>query len=196
MLRVEDQCNVVSGETMTCIEDAASDNVAGLPIFTEMTDNNDGTYTANYSLGSVAAGTNVGISVELVADNGVWVEYYNNRDLSGAPDTAGWEYNDLNYNWGTGFVTSTSASNVSVRWWAKIIAPFSETYTLDITHDPAFALYIDDTLLTDSWYYAGPQTSQIQVYLEAGRVYDYRQDLSEGGGTCWAIVEWSSPSLS
>ena len=45
---------------------------------------------------------------------------------------------------------------MSVRWQTKLVAPYSETYTLDIDHDPAFALYLNSELKTDAWYYAGP----------------------------------------
>ena len=45
---------------------------------------------------------------------------------------------------------------MSIRWQTKLVVPYSETYTLDINHDPAFALYLDGELKTDGWYYMGP----------------------------------------
>ena len=44
MLRVEQKCNVDITNSYLCILDPGHSNVAGLPIFTEMTDNGDGTY--------------------------------------------------------------------------------------------------------------------------------------------------------
>ena len=44
MLRVEQKCNVDITNTYFCIEDPDQSNVAGLPLFIEMTDNGDGTY--------------------------------------------------------------------------------------------------------------------------------------------------------
>ena len=158
MLRVEDKCNVVTGETLTCMIDAGSDNVSGLPILKEMTDNGDGTYTATYSF-SGSSGIDLVVSAEFVGESGIWVEYYNNKEGTGTPELARWENSDMDYDWGTGNVTPSTGSDVLVRWWSKLIPLYSETFTFDIEHDPAFALYIDDVLKTDSWYYSGPQTS-------------------------------------
>ena len=44
MLRVEQKCNVDITNSYLCILDPGYSNVAGLPLFTEMTDNGDGTY--------------------------------------------------------------------------------------------------------------------------------------------------------
>ena len=40
---------------------------------------------------------------------------------------------------------------MSLRWQTKLVAPYSETYELDIEIDPAFALYLDGELKTDMW---------------------------------------------
>lgn len=75
------------------------------------------------------------------------------------------------------------------------MVPFSETYTWVIDHDPAFRLYIDGVLEGDFWCFCGSQQNTITLDLEAGRVYDLRMDLSEGGGTCFNMIKWSSPSI-
>ena len=122
-----------------------------------MTDNGDGTYQADYSF-TGGVGTSLTVSAELVApDNGMWIEYYNNQSFSGVPDIARYEVSDINYDWGEGLVTSSSASYVSVRWWTKLIVPYTETYTWVIDHDPAFRLWIDAILVGDFWFFAGPQ---------------------------------------
>ena len=95
------------------------------------------------------------VSAELVSTNGMWVEYYNNRSFSGTPDTERYENQDLYYNWGSGHVTSITSNNVSVRWQTKLVAPYSETYTIYFTVDPAFAIYLDGELKTNFWRFAG-----------------------------------------
>ena len=45
---------------------------------------------------------------------------------------------------------------MSVRWQTKLVAPYSETYTLDIEVDRSFAFYLDGELKTDLWNYEGP----------------------------------------
>lgn len=72
IMRLEQHCTVTNSRL--CVEDAASDNVPGLPTFTVMTDNGDGTYQADYTM--TGAGT-ITVSVELMSGNGDWLEYYN-----------------------------------------------------------------------------------------------------------------------
>ena len=155
-MRVEQQCNVAGYGNLFCEEDAGHSNLAGLPLFTLMTDNGDGTYQADYSF-TGGVGTSLTVSAELVTDNGMWIEYYNNKNFVGVPDIARFETSDINYDWGGGLVTSSKGSNVSVRWWTKLVVPYTETYTWVIDHDPAFRLWIDGILEGDFWFFAGPQ---------------------------------------
>jgi hypothetical protein len=76
-----------------CDLSPSSDNLAGLPIVTEMTDNGDGTYTADYI---VSADGSVTVSVELV-ETGILVEYFTNRSISGIPEITRIENVSLDY---------------------------------------------------------------------------------------------------
>ena len=176
---------------MACIPSATGEIVAGLPIVQAMIDNGDGTYSSTYSF-TGGAGTKVSLSAELVGQNGIWVEYFNNMEMLGTPDKAVWEYQDLNYDWGSGLVTTSQAENVSVRWWGKLMAPQSGDFTFTIEHDSAFALYIDDVLMTDAWYFNGPQTTTFTMKMTKNRVYDYRQEFADDSGTSFAKVQWES----
>ena len=103
ILRLEQHCTVTN--SYLCVLSPSHDNIPGLPTFTTMTDVGDGTYYADFTISQ--AGT-VAVSVEHVSgSNGDWVEYYNSKDFSGTPDIARVEYQDINYNWGNGLVTTT-----------------------------------------------------------------------------------------
>lgn len=156
-LKVEQKCNVAGSGSLLCVEDIGHSNVAGLPLFILMTDNSDGTYQADYSFtGGVS--TSLTVSAELVTGTGMWVEYYTNKDHIGTPAASGFETSDINYNWGSGNIGPLSTgSNASVRWWTKLMVPYSETYTWVIDHDAAFRLWIDSVLEGPFWFYAGPQ---------------------------------------
>ena len=45
---------------------------------------------------------------------------------------------------------------MSVRWQTKLVATYSETYTLTVNADPAFVLYLDGEVKMDSWIFDGP----------------------------------------
>ena len=114
----------------------------GLPIFKKMTDNGDGTYSADYMLSQTGSVT---VSVELLSEGGggAYVEYFDNNAVSGAPVFAKKEMKSLNFQWGFGLVTPSQSDNVSARWYFKLIAPYSETFTFFFDHDAAFKFYLD-----------------------------------------------------
>lgn len=68
-----------------------------------MTDNNDGTHSADYTV-SGGAGS-VTLSVETL--NGQYVEYYNTLDLTGATDPERLETGPFEYLWGYGNVSNS-----------------------------------------------------------------------------------------
>lgn len=128
ILKLEQDCTVTNSHL--CAESVSSDNIPGLPTFTVMTYIGSGQYQADYTITSHGTIT---VSVELVSGNGNYVEYYNTKDFTGTADSkTGIYYQDINYNYGEGLVTSISASNVSVRWRTKLVADYTETYTLYI----------------------------------------------------------------
>jgi len=66
-----------------------------------MTDNGDGTFFSDYI---VSGPGTVTVSVELLNAGGVYAEYFNNVDWSGAPAATQIE-SEINHNWGQGLVT-------------------------------------------------------------------------------------------
>ena len=68
-----------------CELSASSQNLSGLPIIKKMSDNGDGTYSANYLLTQTGSVT---VSVELMSKSssgGAYVEYFDNINVLGAP---------------------------------------------------------------------------------------------------------------
>ena len=89
------------------------------------------------------------------SSGGAYVEYFDNKSVSGAPVLAQKEMKDLNFQWGTGFVTPTQSDNVSARWYFKLIAPYTETFTFFIDADATIRFYIDGQKIYDYWFYTG-----------------------------------------
>ncbi len=95
------------------------------------------------------------------------VQYFNNRDLSGAPvltTTA----SDIQYNWGWGApAAGVSADNFSARW-TRTTYMAGGTYRVTARMDDGVRVYIDDALVIDGWTVQAVITYMRDVYLAAG----------------------------
>ncbi len=140
-------------------------------------DNNDGTYTLSWVFPSPSAvacstttcpGKSVNnpytVHVYLVGGhnnmlNGLRGTYYNNRWLQGPPDMVRVDP-FIMFNWGQDLITSVAASYVSVEWTGYIRPIVTTTaptvtdygiYNFGIEADDSVRLYIDGTLVIDTW---------------------------------------------
>jgi len=58
----------------------------------------------------------------------------------------------INFNWSLGSITPFGRDYVSVRWWGKVKPKTSEPYTFFVTADDGVKVYLDHTLIIDSWH--------------------------------------------
>jgi cysteine-rich repeat protein len=121
------------------------------PIIATMTDNNDGTYTYDYTI-QLDGEVSVLVSLE---NTGVFAEYWDNYAYSGTPDVRNFS-NTLNYNWGGGNVTPSNDDYVTGRFYTKLKAPATATYTIFAFYDDGIILKIDNIVKIndprDRWY--------------------------------------------
>ena len=114
--------------------------MTGLPIWKQMTDNEDGTYTVDYT---VPSGGTFFLSVDLVKTGGLLAEYFNNINWSGTPAVT---RIDPSINFSYANFYKTQSTNISVRWSGMLVVPYSDFYTFKITADDYMEFYIDDVL--------------------------------------------------
>lgn len=112
-----------------------------------MTDNGDGTYYADYN---IPQNGKITVSVVLMRQGGLWAEYFNNAFLDGVPAMTRVE-NFLDYDWGENLITEEAGDFVSIHWYGKLLAPYSEDYTLIFSGDDGFRFYFDNELRIDRW---------------------------------------------
>ena len=113
-----------------------------------MNDNNDGTYTLDYTV--LQPGT-VSVNFELVnqVTGGLLAEYFDNNsanpsNVAGVPTHTKIE-SEINHDWGTGTINPATGNsdNVAVRWSGFLIPPYSEFYTFYVQANEALQLYLD-----------------------------------------------------
>ena len=82
---------------------------------------------------------------------GVYVEFYNNRNLEGAPDVTGY-YDKLNFStFGAyGFADGVNTEDLSIRVTGKYTATFTGTMRYTITTDNGYTLKINGETLEES----------------------------------------------
>lgn len=103
-----------------------------------MTDNGDGTYLAKYTISRQGKVTT---SVVLARKGGLYAEYFNNAFLSGVPTLTKVD-NILSFNWSDSLVTPEAGDYVSVHWYGKLLAPYSEDFTFILQGDDGFRFYL------------------------------------------------------
>ena len=121
-------------------------------------------------------------------------EYFNNKDLAGAPVLVRNDMN-INFNWGaTAPDASLPADNFSVRWTRTL--GFSEgLYRFHAIVDDGLRLYIDNVLVIDSWYDGGWREVTGERWLYTGQ-HDVRIEYYEHTG--YAVLQgwWEKVTLS
>jgi LysM repeat protein len=99
---------------------------------------------------------------------GAWNgEYFNNRDLAGAPTFVRQDPN-IAFDWGTwGPGNGVGANNFSVRW-TKVEEFSGGTYRFWATVDDGVRIYVDGQLILDFWRIGPATTVSCDHYLSPG----------------------------
>ncbi|MFO7662052.1 MAG: PA14 domain-containing protein [Chloroflexota bacterium] len=119
-------------------------------------------------------------------------EYFNNRDLTGAPALI---RNDaaINFNWGSGSpAPSINADNFSVRWTRTVNLP-AGNYRFDVFSDDGVRLWVNNQILIDQWRDQSDGRFSANVNLPGGTT-TIRLDYYEAFGRA-AISLSATPPL-
>src|SRR5207249_475636 len=131
--------------------------------------------------------------------NGLRGYYYDNEDLTNLKAVR----DDANVNFGnltltnalTGLPNSGIASNTfSVRWLGQILTPNSSgSYTFTTTCDDGSRLWVNGTLVVDSWIDQGATARSGTITLSANTLYDIMMEFYQNGVAASAILSWTPP---
>jgi hypothetical protein len=130
---------------------------------------------------------------------GLKAEYFNNRDLSGAPVVTRTDP-QIDFNWGGGTAPGTNSPDAKVnvddfsaRWTGELTVDLTDTYVFAITANNGFRLWLDGRPIIDYWDNGTTDTRQSgPIPLTAGQTYSLRMDYYEGTGTAQVQLFWQS----
>jgi beta-glucosidase len=127
--------------------------------------------------------------------HGLKGEYFNNKDLQGAPVVTRIDA-DINFDWFTNPpVPQLPMDNFSARWTGVIVPPVSGTYQLGARADDGVRLYLDDQPFVEAWRDGSGKTVTKAVELEAGRAYKIRMEYYDRYAAATAKLVWSPPQF-
>lgn len=127
---------------------------------------------------------------EFNGGKGAYVEFYNNRDLSGEPDKTGY-YNELNFStfgaWG--FAEGISTDNVSVRVSGRYDATFTGEMKYSISSDNGYVFKVNGEVIEDAkpggmrrGFGFRRQVEYKSFNVENGQPYDIEIEYRRGNG--------------
>ena len=120
---------------------------------------------------------------------GVYVEFYNNRNLEGQPERTGY-YSELNFStfgaWG--FAEGISTDNVSVRVSGKYISDFTGQMKYTVSSDNGYILKVNGEVVENSQaterrgFGFRRQVEYKSFNVEKGKTYDVEIEYRRGDG--------------
>ncbi|WEK34567.1 MAG: PA14 domain-containing protein [Candidatus Pseudobacter hemicellulosilyticus] len=133
---------------------------------------------------------------------GLMAHYYTNKECSGTPVrtrqvdelyfNAGKSNSPLWYdnNW---IDESFPRDNFSVRWTGRLRTPETGTYTLASRFDDGMRMWVNDSLVMDSWN-KRPGWDSCKLNFVEGKLYDIKVDYYENAGNIRMSLAWRKPS--
>lgn len=136
-IQISNECTKTTNFKCTVV--GGADNTITTPIFTEMTDNNDGTYTYKWTPDNEGK-----LSIVVVKMNRYLVlgNYYNSQTITGTAVVTNYS-SHINYNWGGYDVTPGRGDYVSSRYDTYLKAPYTGTIRFYLSMDNEAALRVD-----------------------------------------------------
>jgi beta-glucosidase len=126
---------------------------------------------------------------------GLKAEYFNNRDLAGAPaftrvDT------DVNFNWSRSApAPSVTPQNFSARWTGEFVPPVDGEYLLGGSADDGFRVWLDGRKIAEDWAVHSEHAMASYVRLQGGHAYSIRMEYFQAVRDSVARLVWIPPAL-
>jgi beta-glucosidase len=139
------------------------------------------------------------------SEQGLKGEYFNSRDLSGAPVMSRVDQR-ISFRWDRGGpiddlisrgefpADAIGSDNFSVRWTGQLVPPVSGRYELSVGANDGFRLFVNGKQVIESWDLAARVTSKSAfLNLEAGKPVDVRLEYFEDIRDAEVRLGWRLP---
>lgn len=143
----------------------------------------------NNSIASLPYGNGTGLKGEY---------YTNSTATSGFPLSATTVQLDaaVNFNWGSGGpAPGISMDNFKVKWTGKIKPLTDDSYTFYVTGSDGVRLWVNNTLIIDSWTDKPVTTNHGIIVLQKSIDYDIRLEYYSNTGDASCILQWSASGI-
>ncbi|PWU10021.1 MAG: hypothetical protein C5B50_26140 [Verrucomicrobia bacterium] len=124
--------------------------------------------------------------------------YYDNEDMTNLKAVR----DDATVNFASLTVTNNTtalpdagiaATTFSIRWLGKLLTTASGSYTFTTTTDDGVRLWVNGTLVVDSWIDQAPASHSGAITLSANTLYDIVLEYYQNGGGAVAELFWTPP---
>jgi hypothetical protein len=132
------------------------------------------------------------------AGQGLKVEYFGNRDLTGAPIATGVDQ-QVDFDWAgsapAALASAGKTDNFGIRWSGSVTVPVAGTYTFRTTSDDGVRLTVNGVTAIDNWTQHSAFNNDIPVSLAAG-ANTIELKYFEQTGVSVARLHWLAPGAS
>ncbi|MFE9425899.1 glycoside hydrolase family 3 C-terminal domain-containing protein [Kitasatospora sp. NPDC006697] len=130
------------------------------------------------------------------AGPGLYGQYYNSTDLSGAVAASRVD-SAIDSVWGgQSPLAGVNATNWSAKWTGTLTPPTTGTYQFSLNSDDGSRLFVNGQQVINNWYNQGPTTRTGSVTLTANQPVDIEVDYYQAGGGSNATLGWQVPGQS
>jgi beta-glucosidase len=128
--------------------------------------------------------------------SGLYGEYHNSKDLSGAVVASRVDSAVDNVWGGQSPAPGVNTTNWSAKWTGTLTPPTTGTYTFSLNSDDGSRLLINGQQIINNWFDQGPTTRTGTVTLTANQPVSIEVDYYQAGGGSNATLGWQVPGQS
>jgi PA14 domain/Secretion system C-terminal sorting domain len=141
---------------------------------------------------------NAAANIQYANGAGLKAEYFSNTTGPNFPSSALFIKidNTINFNWGSGSPdASISNDNFKARWTGKLRSLTDDTYTFYSTASDGVRLWINNTLLINSWSDNTIRTYTATINLQKNTDYDIKLEYYSNTNSASCILQWSATGI-
>ena len=129
------------------------------------------------------------------SQKGVYVEFFNNKDLSGKPAYSAIEEKIQGYWHNLSPAPGVSPESFSARYSASISVPVDGIYEFSISSNGLLKLYLNNKLVIDNWEQNNRRGRAERIELKRGQKLPVRVEYAKTGETAsldlrWRVIEF------